>query len=370
MTCTAIDCQDTACAEHCDGKIASKVFLFLADPQATLDSGYDRIAIERSKSGSSGSFTRITKPNEMLVIRSTQNNYVFSTRAEPTWFFRAVLVDSTGNLAHPDINQPATPAEDTYFEGAMTVDEMKAIYLPGVDLIDNRGRCFADEMFVHGIKQALAFVEDYLSLRLLPTSIKGERQDLRYGDFFQWGFIRTRQKPIISVDDMEIIFPSGGKMTVPKDALVVDRTGGLIRIVPSHTALKFQGDLAGAFTGPFLYMDRGLDYIPGALSITYQAGFELGERTPSHEFGLPASIKEVVGKLASFGPLNVAGDLIGGGPFTSKSISMDGLSQTVALRASAVSSGYGARLTQYSKELKIALDVLRQAHTGPLLASV
>ena len=59
----------------------------------------------------------------------------------------------------------------------------------------------------------------------------------------------------------------------------------------------------------------------------------------------------LTGKLATFGPLGIAGDLILGAGIAAQSIGVDGLSQSISSTSSATNAGYGARIIQYQKEI-------------------
>lgn len=67
---------------------------------------------------------------------------------------------------------------------------------------------------------------------------------------------------------------------------------------------------------------------------------------------VPADILQAIGLTAALLPLDVAGDLIAGAGIASTSVSVDGLSQSINTTSSATNSGYGARVLQFTKELK------------------
>ena len=67
---------------------------------------------------------------------------------------------------------------------------------------------------------------------------------------------------------------------------------------------------------------------------------------------------------ASLGPLNIAGDLIAGAGIATKSISIDGISQSIGTTASATNAGYGARIIQYDKQIKDQMATLRNYYLG------
>jgi hypothetical protein len=85
--------------------------------------------------------------------------------------------------------------------------------------------------------------------------------------------------------------------------------------------------------------------------VVYKAGFLPGK--------CPLNIKELIGMKAAMGPLNIAGDLIAGAGIASKSIGIDGLSQSISTTSSATNAGYGARILQYNKEIKERLQRLK-----------
>ena len=84
--------------------------------------------------------------------------------------------------------------------------------------------------------------------------------------------------------------------------------------------------------------------IPDYWDIQYVTGFDLDK--------MPLDLINLVGKLASFGPLNIAGDMIFSLPgIASMHLEIDGLRQSINSTASAENAGYGARLKQYQKEI-------------------
>ena len=68
--------------------------------------------------------------------------------------------------------------------------------------------------------------------------------------------------------------------------------------------------------------------------------------------------------MASLGPLNIAGDLLGGAGVASQSLSIDGLSQSIATTSSATNAGYGARIINYERQIKDNVKSLRDFYKG------
>ena len=84
--------------------------------------------------------------------------------------------------------------------------------------------------------------------------------------------------------------------------------------------------------------------IPDYWDLQYITGFGIDD--------MPMDLLNLTGKLATFGPLNIAGDLILGAGIASQSLGVDGLSQGISSTSSATNAGYGARLITYEKEIK------------------
>lgn len=75
--------------------------------------------------------------------------------------------------------------------------------------------------------------------------------------------------------------------------------------------------------------------------------------------GIPADVMHVGGMYASMFLLNPAGDMVAGAGIASKSIGVDGLSQSISTTASATNAGYGSRIIQYWNDIKMQLPALR-----------
>lgn len=74
---------------------------------------------------------------------------------------------------------------------------------------------------------------------------------------------------------------------------------------------------------------------------------------------IPRDVLHLGGMYATMWALNPAGDMIAGAGIASKSIGVDGLSQSISTTASATNAGYGSRLIQYWNDIKRQLPALR-----------
>lgn len=342
-----------------DGKQTSKVFLFLSDPVGTLAAGYTHIEVERSRDHGV-TWVRVTNERTHIIIESDKFNYVYVTEATPATLFRPVIADAAG--IKPDVPQAAREANDTSYEALFTIDELKAIYLTGVDLTDDKGTPFPDEMFAHGIRTGIDRCEHELDVWAVPTKLV-ERYDFWRRDYENFMFIQLRSRPVISVEEVFIDYPSGETvLNFPKEWFRVDRHAGEFRAVPARGT--FSQMLIGSGGGFLPTVMGGNEMIPDMIQVTYFAGFDLGVKTSRNQHGIPTTIKDLIGKWACFGPLDVAGDLTGGAAIASKSLSIDGLSTSVNTTSSPMYAGYGARLNRFDEEIKKALPMLKKFYKG------
>jgi hypothetical protein len=351
---------DDPCAPASSGKEQLKVFLYLPTIETTIAAGYTHIAIERSRDRGT-TFVRITNERTHIPLEAGKHNYVFIEDAKRDWLYQPVLINLPLGVPADSV-QPPRQAVDVSYEAVLTIDELKRIYLFGVDLTNDQNVPYPDEVFAHGIRQAVDRMEHELDIPLQPQKFV-ERYDFYRRDYENYMFVQLRRRPVITVDAVSLDYPSGQNIiNFPKEWIRIDRHAGELRILPSRGT--FSQLLIGSGGGFLPLVFGGNDQIPDLINVTYFAGFDLGIKHPRNEYGLPNDIKEIVGKIASYGPLNLAGDLIAGAAIASKSIGIDGLSQSVNTTASATNSGYGARILIYEREVKQVLPMLRRYYRG------
>jgi hypothetical protein len=355
----------------------------VADPASILSS-YDAIQIFRSVTGSGGPFVELTDSSTWLSLAPCQTEYVYTDpKGSDVYWYRFRFLNSVTMAVSP--YSDAQPGELDPSLGIISVEELKTFYLFGLDLTNDAGEEYPDSLYAFWIKNAVSWLEHKLDIPILPREVVGERHDYYRDDYDKYIFLETDLYPLISVESVKLFLP-GDQVTQEyrKDWLHPQRHSGQIQIVPGvGTAGSILLGVFGAWT-PVLY--RQNKYIPDAFRISYTAGF--GKPPPcSYNFApgsnpdsvsypdpmldaFPPVIGELVGKIASFGPLNIAGDLLGGAGIASQSIGIDGLSQSFNTTSSATSAGYGARLIQYRQEIKDQIPTLQKYYKGLRLRTV
>lgn len=239
----------------------------------------------------------------------------------------------------------------------VTPDDLRFTYLWGTDFKATNGQSYTDEQIQYFINAALTAIERGLDITIKKRKIrynaserhleKGKDYDIdesvysfRYSRIARYGFIKTRQKPIIRLHKLELLsrFISARDLT---KTTIIDKQKGILKFLerppkPSETS-------RGVSTAISMYGSETL----GAnlfYAIDYDAGFETSN-------DIPDDLREIIAKQAAVSLLNVIGDGLMSG-FSSSSLSMDGLSESFSSTQSATSAYFGARIAQYKDDIK------------------
>ena len=303
---------------------------------------------------------------------------------------------------------------------------LKSTFLLGVDLTLDDGSPYPERIFSDALRQAEREVSDELGLTLTRRTYSA-RHDKEPDAAGAWWPIRTQQRPLESVERLELIYgQSTTRAELPKQWLTItEPLAGQAHIIPTT-----EGS-ASYFTNSGLPVILGLGglssalYVPAYFQLRYAAGFRIergalsfapGEDTARATFsaplqgryeislsntsayvseqspeglevtldsptaepleitftadGLPSDIVRAIALKAALLSLNVAGDLIAGAGIAQSSISADGLSQNIATTASATNAGYGARILQFEREYKALIGTLKANYRALNFAAV
>jgi len=320
---------------------------------------FDTQKVYRSTTGEAGVYSEVTTPSTRVDIITDQYHYTFDDiLGDASYYYKVTyynsLTDNESTASNPISGQTALALS------IISVEELKEIYLFGLDLTDDSGTPYPDSLYEHYIKSAVARLEKVLDIRLLPITITREPHDYRREEFLQFMYLFLNEYPVISIEGMTLEFPTNSTiLTVDVNDIHLHRSSGQLQVVPalnSNYAFIFTNSSFGVLP----YYQLHTRAIPDFFRITYTAGLD----------PIPDDIKDLIGKIASFGPLNIAGDLIGGAGIASQSLSIDGLSQMINTTSSATNAGYGARILQYSREIKEVIPELRRYYKGLRLVVV
>jgi hypothetical protein len=318
---------------------------------------YDQIKVFRSTTGVNGTYSEITTVDTRprLEQNKTYYEYLDLTGDASYWYASKFYRSGSTPAVESSMTRPRKGFDVAALANVMTVEDLQAVYLFGVDLTNDEGEPFPDLMYLWAIAQAAATLALELDITILKT-IFDERYDYFRRDYQEWCALQLRHVPVISVESIDVMWPSDVKViTFDSSWIHLRKESGQIHVIPAAGTISQVLLTAGGSFLPLLA--QGRDMIPDMFRIQYTAGWADGE--------VPNDIRHCIGMLAAILPLDVAGDLISGAGVASSSISMDGLSQSISTTSSAENAGYSARIThRYLPELKERLKEMKRYYRG------
>lgn len=299
-----------------------------------------------------GAYVEVTDATTRLELVDSRVFYeLFQAGVAPGQWYRASYYNSArlidGPLGPPFKNDPAD------YTAVITVDELKEYYLFGVSLIGDDGKPYARDMFEGYIRDAIGWFEREIDLSLKPVAVV-ESQDFNVADYDGWCFLQLNHVPVIAIDKIEFVLGNQSVFEVPAAWIHVKTDSGQIQLVPTAGSLGTAMLTTPGNFGSLLI--RMFSRVPDYIRVTYRHGFSIRN--------IPPEFKNLIAYRASFGPLNIAGDMLGGAGIASASLSQDGISQSYSTTSSATNAGYGARLIQYTKEIKERMPAIKRYYHG------
>lgn len=313
---------------------------------------FNVLKVYRSTTGTLGPWIEITTLTTRIPLVADVVLYTFQDlNGDPTYFYTTTYYNTASTLESSQAD-PQQGAGDSALN-VISVADLKQNYLFGLDLTSPNGTPFPDALFQFYIQAAVSWLEKRLDLPIRTTTYTNERHDYYVEDFRRYCFIQLDHYPVISVQSCALNLPGQSNPTYFDQTWIeVDQDTGEMNVIPNGGGTNVLALGPGSTFLPFLLHQR---MVPRAFSVSYTAGFVNG---------VPEEIVEVVAKIASYGPLNIAGDLLGGAGIASQSIGIDGLSQSINTTSSPMFSGYGARLNIYAKEVAEQIPTLRRYYKG------
>jgi len=232
-----------------------------------------------------------------------------------------------------------------------SADELRDIYLFGLDLSDNAGNPFPDSLFVHYLNASISHVERILGIQI-GESEETERHDFHQGDYGNWGFLQLFKCPAIEVLELKLTYGEQTTLAIPREWIQLNKTTGQITLFPVSGVSNAL--IIGA-NGGIIGIQNRLSYAPMLWLVKYRAGMDT----------IPADLYEAIYKKAAISVLQIWGDLMLGAGIASQAISLDGLSQSIGTTKSSGYGGAAARINEYKQDLdQRLLPALKSYFTG------
>lgn len=234
--------------------------------------------------------------------------------------------------------------------------EMFSLYLYGIKIQAGDGTAFSTESMRFYIQAAQQEIENFFNLKLVYQFIALEKLTFYRADYWQSFPILFTNYPVNKPISLTGRFNQLEQISYPTQWLTNTQNSygqykRRVSIVPTGTAVATANAeviLSGLTTQ---LGSQHFLMIPDYWDLQYITGFKLDQ--------MPMDLINLTGKLASFGPLGIAGDLILGAGIASQSLGVDGLSQSISSTSSATNAGYGARLVQYKIEIQATIPRIK-----------
>jgi hypothetical protein len=356
---------------------------------------YDRIKVYRANS-ETGSYSEITTVGTRIEITPDREQYFYDDAggAATHWYKTSYFKEPSGPESDPSEpqkggttaklglsfgNYAAPPGE---WGVVVTPDDIRYTYLWGIDLVasDVQKTVFTDEQITYFVESSLSDFERLLNIdirkRIYKTNPSGSLkkahrwvQGVDYTDeeepypfepglWEDFGFLALRHKPIISVERaiMQSVTAMPFLDLLNQNWLRMQKKEGHLYFYPT----------TGYPYGPFsvsasLYLRMGVPY-PQGFELDYTTGYPTCD-------AVDRGLREIIAKWAACKVLSAVGDGMYVG-VSSSSISLDSLSESASLTQSASSTLFGARVKQYSEEIKDWLKQNKAKYAGLPLSFV
>lgn len=230
----------------------------------------------------------------------------------------------------------------------MSAQELRDNYLFGVNIAKG-GVSLPDSVYDFHINNAKAEVERHLTVKI-DLQLITENKDFHYDDWRTWSQVKATYF-VVCARGLTGLIGGVKQIDYPAEWLSVRQTSDnelysrLIHVVPNSYATFNQS--AALYIGylPNAGWLGGSRNTPDYWTIQYITGFKI----------VPADILQAIGMLAAINILAVGNETmasaLGALGGSSKSISIDGLSESTSLYINGQVGIFGARIKQYTEQL-------------------
>jgi hypothetical protein len=232
-------------------------------------------------------------------------------------------------------------------------------FISGLRLNDSKVSSFLAQGSIRNkILSAQQKIENELSLKFWEQKYF-ERIDYTYLDWRSWGYVRLSQmiKHVYKfrgflADNQQVNYPITW-MAIRRMSDERQLSRNLNIVATGQQTAGIPGNAIAIGMIPFMGA-IGIQNIPNYWQIDYLTGFK----------NTPGELQELLGKLSSIPILTDLQDIVFTPGIASKSISYDGLSETVSTTRAGEHGIYAARLKAYEKYVETEMPKMRDYYVG------
>lgn len=277
----------------------------------------------------------------------------------------------------------------------LTPEAIKASMF-GVKVIDpNTGNEMGDSFYTYAIETSISKVETELDIVILPRLVT-EHKDYNYAEYSSYMFLHAKAKPILQVETLGLEANGSYKRNYPSEWWKVYNRPGHIQVAsaPLYGAISsYAGGGIDTFTGGVAFGGYGNGYAGGRLQgrigslpngsslggykpnpvsggnqnsypqlihVSYIAGMLPQRRAGvTEEWEMPTLLNELIIKMASKQIFQQWGRLVVPLGVASKSLTIDGISESVSYTSSATNGAIKSEIGQLDEDITDGLNKLR-----------
>ena len=174
----------------------------------------------------------------------------------------------------------------------ITTDYLKKTLLVGVDLTDDAGNPYPDELFDSAIDMSVSAIETELGITIDEYANKNERHDGYSGNKYSWWGTQLDYRPLKVVDNVEITYGNYPAVDIPISwvNITAPEAGSLSLIPTAETLGTFTFSNALPLLTDPITAFRAYERVPAYFNFDYKAGFNFIEQTIT----IPVGTTEVV----------------------------------------------------------------------------
>ena len=276
----------------------------------------------------------------------------------------------------------------------LTPEAIKASMF-GVKVVDpNTGNEMGDSFYTYAIETAISKVETELDIVILPRLVT-EHKDYNYAEYSSYMFLHAKAKPILQVETLGLEANGSYKRNYPSEWWKVYNRPGHIQVAsaPLYGAISgnmgggiatfsggasfggFDGGYGGRLHGGLSSLPNGSSlggYKPNPVSggnqnsypqlihVSYIAGMLPQRRAGvTEEWEMPTILNELIVKMASKQIFQQWGRLVVPMGISSKTLTIDGISESVSYTSSATNGAIKSEIGQLDEDIADGLNKLR-----------
>lgn len=291
---------------------------------------------------------------------------------------------------NPKLVDLETIEDITPSDYGLTPEAIKASMF-GVKVVDpNTGNEMGDSFYTYAIETAISKVETELDIVILPRVVS-EHKDYNYAEYSSYMFLHAKAKPILQVETLGLEANGSYKRNYPSEWWKVYNRPGHIQVAsaPLYGAISghigggiatFSGGVGFGGYGDGLYGGYGSlpngaslgGYKPNPVSggnqnsypqlihVSYIAGMLPQRRAGvTEEWEMPTLLNELIIKMASKQIFQQWGRLVVPMGVASKSLTIDGISESVSYTSSATNGAIKSEIGQLDEDIADGLNKLR-----------